>query len=127
MAISRNTHLVTADIIYTRAGPGTEMIMVEGAAKAIIDTVSGREVICGITGNCGIVQDHLDGLVGRMLGTIVRAAVSLNRTQANEIGNLLMAKYDNKDYYKSAPMGKSFKECYDAADAQTKRGIRKGL
>jgi methylamine--corrinoid protein Co-methyltransferase len=112
-AMSRNTHLVTADIIYAKAGPGTEMILFEGAAKAIIDTVGGRAVICGLAANCGVVQDHCDGLAGRMLGKIVRAAVKLNPTKANEIANLLIAKYDNKDYYKSAPIGKSFQECYD--------------
>lgn len=121
VAISRNTHLITADIIYAKAGPGTEMILVEGAAKAIVDTVSGREVICGITGNCGVVQDHLDGLVGRMLGKIVRASAKLNPAKANEIANLLMAKYDNKDYYKSPPTGKSFQECYDAATLKPKQ------
>jgi methylamine--corrinoid protein Co-methyltransferase len=113
LAMDRNTNLLTATMYYPRAGPSTEMISVESAAQLIADVASGREMVEGIGANRGVAQDHVDGLLGRVMGKISAAATRLNLGQANEIAKMLLAKYDSKEYYKTAPAGKRFQETYD--------------
>lgn len=114
-AIDRNTNLLTAATALTKAGPGTEMIFIEPAAQLIASTVTGREMIEGVGANGCVVEDHVDGLLARMMGRVGNAATKLNPTKANEVINALFTIYDNKEYYKTAPAGKKFQECYDVA------------
>ena len=94
------------------------MAVIEPAAEAIAHTMCGREVADGFAANAGIVQDHLDGLQGRIMGKICSAATKLSLGKANEIINNLLAEYDNKEYYKTALAGKKFQECYDTASVK---------
>lgn len=119
-AVDRNTHLLTTATALTRAGPGTEMIFIEPAAQLIASTVSGREMIEGLGANGCIAEDHVDGLLARMMGKIGNAAAKLSPAKANEAINALLAIYDNKEYYKTAPTGKKFQECYDVVKGEPK-------
>jgi methylamine--corrinoid protein Co-methyltransferase len=113
MAIDRNTNLLTAVLTYARAGTGTDMAIIEAAAEAIANTVSGREVADGFQGDLGVALDHVDGLQGRAMGKICSAATKLDPADANRAINKLLSMYDKKDYYKSPLVGKSFQECYN--------------
>ena len=48
-------------------------------------------------------------------GKICSAAAKLNPADANQVINKLLSMYDNKDYYKNLPVGKTFQECYNVA------------
>jgi methylamine--corrinoid protein Co-methyltransferase len=113
VAIDRNTNLLTAVLTYVKGGTGSDMAVIEGAAEAIANTVSGREVADGFQGDVGVAINHVDGIQGRAMGNICSAAARLNPGMANEVINKLLSLYDNKDYYKTTPLGKSFQDCYE--------------
>lgn len=112
-AIDRNTDLITENMIYTMAGPCTEMCFIELAAQAIVGSASGREMVSGAGAAKGVILDHVGGLIGRALGEVLTAASKISVREANEIANKLLNKYYNKEYCKAPPIGKRFQDCYD--------------
>ena len=89
------------------------MSFIEIAAQGLAYTASGQEFLGGI-GLCkGVLRDYVAGISARALAKTCTAATKLNLKQTNEIMNILLGKYDKKEYYKAAPKGKAFQECYD--------------
>ena len=113
-AIDANTNLMLGNQYYTLAGPCTEMCLLETAAQAITDTVSGREIVSGVASAKGVKTDFHTGLEARMMAEACHASAGMELGKANEILDKLVSLYE-KDY-KTAPKGKSFPECYDPTD-----------
>jgi len=110
-AIEENTHLITGNQYYTLAGPCTVMCLLESAAQAITDTISGREVLSGVASAKGVLTNMFTAMEARMMGEAAYAVAGKDLHEVNVILDKLVALYE-KDY-NTAPAGKPFEECYD--------------
>ncbi|SHJ33882.1 monomethylamine:corrinoid methyltransferase [Parasporobacterium paucivorans DSM 15970] len=110
-AIEENSHLILGNQYYTLAGPCTLMCLLETAAQAITDTVSGREILSGVAAGKGVVTDLFTAMEARFMGEVAHAVAGMDVHEANVLLNKLVSMYEND--YKTAPAGKTFHECYD--------------
>lgn len=110
-AIEENTHLILGNQYYTLAGPCTVMCLLETAAQAITDTISGREILSGVASRKGVFTDQFTAMEARMMGEAAHAVAGMDLHEVNVLLDKLVAMYE-KDY-KTAPEGKTFSECYD--------------
>lgn len=110
-AIEENTHLILGNQYYTLAGPCTVMCLLETAAQAITDTISGREILSGVASRKGVFTDQFTAMEARMMGEAAHAVAGMDLHEVNVLLDKLVAMYE-KDY-KTAPEGKTFPECYD--------------
>ncbi|SDI34144.1 monomethylamine:corrinoid methyltransferase [Desulfosporosinus hippei DSM 8344] len=110
-AIEENTHLILGNQYYTLAGPCTVMCLLETAAQAITDTVSGREILSGVASGKGVVTDLFTAMEARFMGEVAHAVAGMDLHEVNILLDKLVSLYE-KDY-KTAPEGKTFQECYD--------------
>lgn len=110
-AIEENTHLILGNQYYTLAGPCTVMCLLETAAQAITDTVSGREILSGVAAGKGVVTDLFTPMEARFMGEVAHAVAGMDLHEVNILLDKLVSMYE-KDY-KTAPAGKTFQECYD--------------
>ncbi len=110
-AIEEHTNLMLGNQYYTVAGPGTKMCLLEAAAQAITDTVSGREILSGVASAKGVATNKTTGLEARFMGEVAHAVAGMPVEEANRILDALVGSYE-KDY-KTAPTGQPFDECYD--------------
>ncbi len=113
-AIDANTNLLLGNQYYTLAGPCTEMCLLETAAQAITDTVSGRELISGSASSKGVVKDKTTGMEARMLGEAATAAVGMEVADANKVLDNVVSIYEKE--FPHPPAGKRFQDCYDMKD-----------
>lgn len=110
-AIEENTHLMLGNQYYTAAGPCTVMCLLETAAQAITDTVSGREILSGVAPAKGVITDLFSGMEARFMGEVANAVAGMDVKTINVLLDKLVGMYEND--YKNAPEGKTFAECYD--------------
>jgi len=110
-AVDANTNLLLGNQYYTMAGPCTEMCLLETAAQAITDTISGREIVSGVAAAKGVKTNFHTGMEARMMADACYAVAGMDLSKVNVILDKLVALYE-KDY-KTAPKGKPFEECYD--------------
>lgn len=110
-AIEENTHLLLGNQYYTLAGPCTVMCLLETAAQAITDTVSGREVLSGVAAGKGVITDLFTAMEARFMGEVAHAVAGMELHEVNILLDKLVAMYEKN--YKTAPGGKTFGECYD--------------
>jgi methylamine--corrinoid protein Co-methyltransferase len=110
-AIDANTNLMLGNQYYTLAGPCTEMCLLETAAQAITDTISGREIVSGVASAKGVKTDFHTGLEARMMAEACRSVAGMELSKVNIILDKLVSLYEKS--YKTAPQGKPFTECYD--------------
>lgn len=110
-AIDANTNLLLGNQYYALAGPCTEMCLLETAAQAITDTVSGRELVSGTASCKGVVKDMTTGMEARMLGEAATAAAGMTANEANKVLNNVVGIYEKE--FPHPPAGKRFQECYD--------------
>jgi methylamine--corrinoid protein Co-methyltransferase len=110
-AIEENTHMLLGNQYYTLAGPCTVMCLLETAAQAITDTMSGREVLSGVASAKGVLTDMFTAMEARFMGEVAHACAGMDLRKCNILLDKLVALYEGK--YKTAPEGKSFAECYD--------------
>jgi len=111
-AIARNTKVVTVANAFMAAGPCTEMITYELAAHSLAATVSGWHLNPAAVAR-NRHPSHCSGMEPRMHAEVghVAARAGITRKDASRIVKNLLDLYE-KDV-KNAPMGKSFRECYD--------------
>jgi methylamine--corrinoid protein Co-methyltransferase len=111
-AIARNTGLVTVANAFMASGPCTEMITYELAAHSLAATVSGWHLNPAAVAR-NRHPSHCSGMEPRMHAEVghVAARCGINRKDASRITAALLDLYE-KDI-KNAPVGKSFRECYD--------------
>jgi methylamine--corrinoid protein Co-methyltransferase len=110
-AVDANTNLMLGNQYYTLAGPCTEMCLMEVAAQAITDTISGREIVSGVAAAKGVKTNFHTGLEARMLAEACHAAAGIDLKKGNVILDKLVGLYEGN--YKDPPKGKPFQECYD--------------
>jgi len=111
-AIARNSKLVTAANAFMASGPCTEMITYELAAHSITATVSGWHLNPAAVAK-NRHPEHSSGMEPRIHAEVghVTARAGITRKDASKIVDKLLSLYE-KDV-SHAPIGKSFKECYD--------------
>jgi methylamine--corrinoid protein Co-methyltransferase len=111
-AIARNTGLVTVANAFMASGPCTEMITYELAAHSLTATVSGWHLNPSAVAR-NRYPSHCSGMEPRMHAEVghVAARTGITRKDASNIVKKLLDLYE-KDI-KTAPKGKSFRECYD--------------
>jgi len=115
-AIEKHTHLLTGNQYYTAAGPCTEMCLLEAAAQAVNDTVSGRELMSGCASAKGTALDRTTPIESRMMAYAARAVAGMDTECANFLLDKLVTHYEGpgpKRNFNTAPVGKTFQECYD--------------
>lgn len=117
-ALDRNVGLPAYLLGYSFAGPCTEMSFQEIAAYTVAYTCCGGEMIWGGATANGVVTNMYAGLSSRMVGEMSRAVCGIPREKANEIVNMLYAKFEDKLSLSDAPKGKSFSECYNLDNLQ---------
>jgi len=130
-AISRNSHFPLLTIPIIAAGPMTEMNFYETATQVITCIVSGGSIEAGgATKN--VLIDHITPMEPRLASEVAHAVIGMKRTEANEIVNTLLPKYENN--LDNPPKGKKYQECYDIKTLEPSReftelygGIKKEL
>ncbi|UCH70968.1 MAG: monomethylamine:corrinoid methyltransferase, partial [Candidatus Bathyarchaeota archaeon] len=111
-AISRNTHLLSLNLTYTAAGPCTEMVLHEIAARVITAVISGLSIeAVGVAK--AIHEDYLTPIEPRFAAEVAHAtaASGIKREDANEIVKHLESLY--KDKLSDPPSGTRYQECFD--------------
>jgi len=111
-AISRNTHLLSLNLTYTAAGPCTEMVLHEIAARVITAVISGLSIeAVGVAK--AIHEDYLTPIEPRFAAEVAHAtaASGMKREDANEIVKHLESLY--KDKLSDPPSGTRYQECFD--------------
>lgn len=96
------------------SGPWTPKIGFEVAAQAVTATAVGMS---GLYGACGAKMRNVDyttGIEARMLVETTRAATGMGLEEADEIGNRLLAEYEEELKADTLPLGKTFPDCYEA-------------
>jgi len=109
-AVSRNTHLLMAIAGELASGPCTHTVLYEAAAYAIAGTVSGLNLMAVEVAKNKYL-DHCSGMEARMAAEAGHAASGMKLEDANELLKEVLKRY--RDRIKEAPVGKSFRECYD--------------
>jgi methylamine---corrinoid protein Co-methyltransferase len=120
-AIARNSKALLQGTVTTTAGPGTSMMLYEIAASAITQVVSGMHIF-GVRIQKPTKPTHGTALESRWLAEVSRAAVHIDREQANRIAGELLEKYENR--IKEAPAGGAFPELFDVEKLEPKREYR---
>ncbi len=116
-AISRNTHLLSLNLTYTAAGPCTEMVLHEIAARVITAVISGLSIeAVGVAK--AIHEDYLTPIEPRFAAEVAHAtaASGIKREDANEIVKHLESLY--KDKLTDPPSGTRYQECFDMKTGQ---------
>jgi len=111
-AFSRNTRFPIGQNVFLDARAGTYEVLWEAAANAIVAVSSGQHTgpgPSGVTGGDDV--DMISGIELRMLGETSRAVVGMHRTQANEIVNMCLEKYEAT--LGNPPKGKRLQELYN--------------
>jgi methylamine--corrinoid protein Co-methyltransferase len=111
-ALARNTGFVGASNAFMAAGPCTEMIVYELAAHSIASTVSGWHLNPAAVAR-NRHPGHASGMEARIHAEVGHAAArsGVTRREASKMVSALLEKYEKA--IPSAPIGKSFRECYD--------------
>jgi len=103
---------ILAYYMIASSGPCTEMICDEFAAQATAMTTAGYAALYG-GGGAEIAQlDRVTGMESRMTSEITRAATGMSLADADKAVKKLTAKYIETLKKGDAPLGKSFRECY---------------
>ena len=118
-AMDRNTRCILGDQIFTMAGSCTGMCLLEIAAQAIVDTVSGRELLLGVGSAKGSRKDMASGMEARMIGEVAHAAAGMSIDDANVVVGEITSLY--MKMVRSPPEGLRFRDCYNVADVTPNR------
>ncbi len=109
-ARSSKNKIMNLGITSQVSGPCTDMLLQETAAIAIADSVSGVALEIGTRPAACRYRDYGSGLENRFFAEVLKAsACQLKMSDANEIVNTLLPKYEDK--LRDPPKGKSFPEC----------------
>jgi hypothetical protein len=109
-ALARNTPLVSFNDINARSGLGTETLLWEVVAGAVIGAVCGLHQH-GVGSATGTKTDQTSGLEARFQAEVARAGLKLSRGQANEIVLEALQHFESK--LENPEPGKPFPEVYD--------------
>ena len=118
-AFARNTHLLTEFMTSPVSGPGTESLLYECTAMALVASACGASRILGVRSAVGVVENHCSGLETRFNGEVAHATAGLSRQQADQIVRLAIAKY--LPQLETKPIGLPFEKVYDLETVQPKK------
>jgi methylamine--corrinoid protein Co-methyltransferase len=110
-ALAQNTPMMTDLMTSPLAGPGTEMLLYETLAVAVVGTVSGVARLMGPRSATGVHLNHCTGLESRFMGEVGHAAAGMSREQAEGIVQKAVAEYE--PHLGEKPFGQPFDELYD--------------
>jgi methylamine---corrinoid protein Co-methyltransferase len=110
-ALARNSRLLTDVVITPVSGPGTNMLLYECAAMAIMAAASGACGLIGPRSNAGTHSAHCSGLEARFTAEVARAAAGISRQDADGLVRQLVARYQGE--LNQRPVGQAFPEVYD--------------
>jgi methylamine--corrinoid protein Co-methyltransferase len=109
-ALSRNTPMVLLNDIYCVSGPGTDELLWEVAAGAVVGSVCGMNVqSAGCTG--GFETDHYSGIEARFGAEVAHAALGMTREEANDYALRFLDHYQGT--FNEPKRGYAFSEVYD--------------
>jgi methylamine--corrinoid protein Co-methyltransferase len=111
-ALARNTVFPLGQNVFLDARAGTDEILYEAAANAIVAVSSGQHTgpgPSGVTGGDDI--DMITAIEARIMGETSRAVTGMNRKLANEIVLKCLEKYEPT--LGNPPQGKRIQELYD--------------
>ena len=114
-AISRNSHLPLFTITLIASGPMTEMNFYETAAHVITAIVSGGSTEAGSAAK-NVLIDHITPMGPLWASEVAHAVIGMKRTEANEIVNRLLSKYESN--LDNPPQGKKYQECYNVETSE---------
>ena len=117
-AISRNSHFPLLTIPIIAAGPTTEMNFYETATQVITCIVSGGSIEAGSAAK-NVLIDHITPMEPLWASEVAHAVIGMKRTEANEIVNRLLPKYENN--LDNPPKGKKYQECYNIETLEPSR------
>ena len=110
--LSRNSNLISMSAGYAAAGPCTPMVLREAATHALASVVSGANLwIMAVAKNRH--KNYATPMEARMAAEVGCgiAKERRSRSDANELVLTLLKTYEEN--IDNAPLGKSFRECYD--------------
>jgi len=91
-ALARNTPLISVNDLYTRSGLGTDEMLWEVAAGALVGAACGLHQH-GVGATCGTSFDHTSGLEARFQAQVAHAALGKSRREVNELVVECMGHY----------------------------------
>jgi methylamine--corrinoid protein Co-methyltransferase len=110
-AISRNSDIISINLNYTSAGPCTTMCLFETSASVLAAVTSGLSIeSVGVASNR--YEDRTTPVEPRISAEVGHAVAGMKLSDANEVANKLLAKYESK--LSNPPLGKGLYECWDA-------------
>ena len=110
-ALGRNTNFLTSALIEQKAGPNTDMLLLESAVGHINLNVSGCSGTLGPRSAGGALADYITPLETKFSAEVFKAASGMSRKHANEIAKALIPRYEGE--LTNAPLGQTIQECYD--------------
>ena len=110
-ALARNTNFLTSALVEQKAGPNTEMLLLETAAGHITLNVSGVSGTLGPRSAGGALLDYITPIETQFSAQVFKAASGMTRKQANEIVKALLPRYEDKLTH--PPLGLTIHQCYD--------------
>ena len=115
--LARNSRILSTSNGFFNAGPGTEMLLYEVAAHAMVSTVCGGDLWEAAPAH-NKQRNYATPLEARLACEVGHAVArqGMSREQANEIANRLLSRYESQ--IANAPEGKPFQECYDVRKIQ---------
>ncbi len=111
-AVSRNTGMCVAGITSQVFGPCTREMLYEIAVGSINDAVSGCSWQAGNRPAAGVRLNHITPLEQRFGSEVLKSAAGLRRTEAAELVNSLLPRYEDK--LQHPDRGRAFDRCYNA-------------
>ncbi|WP_287584034.1 monomethylamine:corrinoid methyltransferase, partial [Candidatus Borrarchaeum sp.] len=111
-ALCRNSNLVSLSNGFTAAGPCTPMVLREAATHGLVSVVSGAN-LWEIAVAKNLHKNYATPMEARMASEVGCGAAKemFSRENANDIALTLLKTYEEN--IENAPLGKSFRECYD--------------
>ncbi len=111
-AMSRNTIFPLGQNVFVDARAGTQEILYEAAANAVVAVSSGQHTGAGPSGVTGGEDiDMITPMEANMMGEVSRAVTGMTRKDANKIVNYCLEKYEPT--LGNPPRGKRYQDLYD--------------
>ncbi len=115
-AASRNIPMPVIWDPYCAAGPNTKMFMYETAAYLLSVVPSGAPAFETSHPAKGVMVDGFTPMEARWNVEMGKAASKLKRSEANNLVNRLLQKYEPR--IKNPPPGSRYQDCYDVITAK---------
>jgi methylamine---corrinoid protein Co-methyltransferase len=122
-ATSRNTRYPAIGLGYAAAGPVTKMYFYEAAAVMLSLVPSGYPGVQTVHPAKAVIEDGITPLEPRFCAEMAYAATGIKASQASELVNRLLEKYENQ--IDKAPAGETYPQCYDQVSGKPKEHYHK--